>query len=355
MKITFPYWGNYTLVFKTLVEKLGFEVIPPEKTNQENIKEGVKLSPELFCFPLKVNIGNYLTALRKGADTIFMWENLNGICRFRYYWVVQQKILKEAGFKVRVVNLNSSRFFSQIKKIKQANQISLPVAISAFYSAFKRLRFVEKLEKRAACLRPIEKIKGETDKILNDVFEKLAEVKKEKELRKLKKETEIRFLKIKTKEKQDILRVAVIGEIFTVVDNVINFDLEKKLGQMGIEVHREMSISYFIKHSIFPWLNYFLQKRVNPYLKSTVGGHGRDAVGEMLDSVKKGFDGVIQLLPFSCMPEITVRPILEKIHQESKIPFLSLSLDEQVAEAGIQTRLEAFYDVIKNYHELKKI
>jgi predicted nucleotide-binding protein (sugar kinase/HSP70/actin superfamily) len=57
----------------------------------------------------------------------------------------------------------------------------------------------------------------------------------------------------------------------------------------------------------------------------------------------------------NCMPEITVRPILEKIHQESGIPFLSLSLDEQVAEAGINTRLEAFIDVVKSYHNKKII
>ena len=33
---------------------------------------------------------------------------------------------------------------------------------------------------------------------------------------------------------------------------------------------------------------------------------------------------------------------------------LSLSLDEQVAEAGINTRLEAFVDVVRNYHQSKK-
>jgi hypothetical protein len=56
----------------------------------------------------------------------------------------------------------------------------------------------------------------------------------------------------------------------------------------------------------------------------------------------------------NCMPEVTVRPILEKIRQENSIPFLSLSLDEQVAEAGINTRLEAFADVVKNFHFKKK-
>ena len=75
----------------------------------------------------------------------------------------------------------------------------------------------------------------------------------------------------------------------------------------------------------------------------------------MLDCVKKGFDGVVHLLPAFCMPEVTVRPILEKIHQESGIPFLSLSLDEQAAEAGINTRLEAFIDLVKNYQKTKKL
>lgn len=354
MKITFAYWGNYTPAFKILFEKLGLEVVPPEKTNQETIKQGVKLSPELYCFPLKVNVGNYLSALKKGADTIFMWENLGGNCRFRYYWIVEQKVLNDAGFKVKVINLNANHFLSRIEEIKKANQISWLKVINAFYSASKRLRLVEKLEKKAAYLRPREKIKGETDRILDEAFKKLDEIKKEKEFGKFKKETETKLSKIKIRKKQDIPKIALIGEIFTVSDNATNFDLEKKLGQMGIEVHREMSVSYFLKHGIFRWKNYFLQKRVNPYLKSTVGGHGRDAINEMLDAVKKGFDGVIQLLPFGCMPEVMVRPILEKIHQEKGIPFLSLSLDEQVAEAGINTRLEAFVDVIENYHSHKK-
>jgi len=60
------------------------------------------------------------------------------------------------------------------------------------------------------------------------------------------------------------------------------------------------------------------------------------------------------LVAHNCMPEVTVRPILEKIHQESGIPFLSISLDEQTAEAGIDTRLEAFIDVVRNYHQRRK-
>jgi predicted nucleotide-binding protein (sugar kinase/HSP70/actin superfamily) len=353
MKVTFPYWGHYTPAITILFEKLGFDVIAPEKTNQTSIREGARISPELFCFPLKVNMGNYVSSLRRGADTIFMWENLGGICRFRYYWIIQQKALNDAGFKAKIINLNTSHPISRIREIKRINKISWFKILDAFYSTFSIIRFIERLEKKAAYFRPRETTKGETDKVLDYFFNNIGALKTRSALRKLKKKTLKKLKEIKIIKNKDVIKIGILGEIFMVTDNIVNFDLEKKLGQMGMEVHRDLSLSYFLRHEAFPWLDYIAQKRVYPYLKTTVGGHGRDAVNEMLVAVKKRLDGVVHILPLACMPEVTVRPILEKIHKEKKIPFLSLSLDEQVAEAGIQTRLEAFSDVVNNYHNKK--
>ena len=125
------------------------------------------------------------------------------------------------------------------------------------------------------------------------------------------------------------------------------------MGEQGIEAHRQMTLLYHLKKLVFPWMDWVITFRTRKYLGSHVGGHGRDAVSEMLTYVKDGFDGVIQILPFGCMPEVTVRPVLERIHKESGVPFLSLSLDEQVAEAGIETRLEAFGDVVHSRFERK--
>jgi len=353
-KVTFAYWGNYTIAFKTLFEQLGLEIIPPEKTNEIAIQEGAKISPELYCFPLKVNIGNYISAIKKGADTIFMWENIGGSCRQRYYGVVQKKVLRDAGFKVKVLNLNSKNLFSKIRELQRNNRISFWQIIRAFRFTLKELKFIEKLEEKAQHLRPREKIKGKTNEILRFAFENLEKIDNEREFLKFKKEIFKKISGIEIDKNKKIPKVGLVGEIYTVCDGAINFGIEEKLGREEIEVHREMDLTYHLKKGIFPWKDWIIQRKIMPYLRSTVGGHGRDAIKEMLDCVKNGFDGVIHLLPFGCMPEVTIRPILEKIHLESGIPFLSLSLDEQVAEAGINTRLEAFVDVVRNYHRSKK-
>ena len=354
MKITFPYWGNYTIAFKSMLEYLGLDVIPPEKTNSAAIQEGAKISPEMYCFPLKANIGNYLAAIKKGADTILMVTSLTGSCRLRYYGIIQDKSLAEAGHKVKVVTFSQDPrdIYSKLKEVSGA---SFAKVSQALYFGFKELRLIEDLESRAQYLRPRSKNKGETDEVLRKAFLALGKIKGLEELRHFRKNVFKRLSGIEIEKDKTPPRVGLIGEIYTVTDGAINFDIEEKLGKNGLEVSRDMNITHHLGKGLFPWKDWQMQRRIMPYLQSTVGGHGRDAIYEMLNCVKKGFDGVIHVLPYGCMPEVTVRPLLERIHLQSGIPFLSLSLDEQVAEAGINTRIEAFVDVVENYHKNKKL
>ena len=349
--ITFANFGNYSEIFKTLFEGLGLEVLPPEKTNPEAINLGAKIAPEMYCLPLKVNLGNYLSAIKKGANTIFMATASGGSCRLRYYGVTQEKVLKDSGYNVDFVifDQNIKDIYFKLKEISGASFFQI---LKVFYYFWRKLTLIEELEKKAQYLRPREIEKGTTDQLFIESLAKIGDLKKEKDFPKLKKEILEKFNKIKIQEKKNLPKVGLIGEIYTVCDPNVNFGVERKLGEAGIEVHREMNLSYHLKKKIF-FKDFFIQRKIKPYLGSTVGGHGRDAIYEMIHYIKENFDGVIHLLPAMCMPEVTVRPILEKIHQESGIPFLSLSLDEQVAEAGINTRLEAFIDVVQNYHKQK--
>ena len=47
-----------------------------------------------------------------------------------------------------------------------------------------------------------------------------------------------------------------------------------------------------------------------------------------------------------CTPEIDCMPALQRIGREYGIPMLYLSFDSQTSDTGLDTRLEAFYDMI---------
>jgi benzoyl-CoA reductase/2-hydroxyglutaryl-CoA dehydratase subunit BcrC/BadD/HgdB len=62
---------------------------------------------------------------------------------------------------------------------------------------------------------------------------------------------------------------------------------------------------------------------------------------------KQGYDGIVHLKPFGCIPEVNSIPILQQVSEDFSIPVLYFSFDSQTSETGVKTRLEAFYDMIQ--------
>lgn len=62
------------------------------------------------------------------------------------------------------------------------------------------------------------------------------------------------------------------------------------------------------------------------------------------------WDGVIQLSSFNCGCDSIVSAFFHEVLTEKKIPCMTLVLDEHAAQAGVDTRLEAFVDSIRAQH-----
>ena len=54
------------------------------------------------------------------------------------------------------------------------------------------------------------------------------------------------------------------------------------------------------------------------------------------------------------LPELVNLGKFPAVSEELNIPIMSLSLDEQMGEAHVKTRLEAFTDLIRNKHFAKQ-
>ena len=86
-----------------------------------------------------------------------------------------------------------------------------------------------------------------------------------------------------------------------------------------------------------------------------IGGHAQETIGNTVLYAKDGYDGVVQIYPLTCMPEIVAESILPAIERDYNIPVLTLIIDEMTGEAGYLTRIEAFVDLLNRRRERVEI
>jgi predicted nucleotide-binding protein (sugar kinase/HSP70/actin superfamily) len=78
-----------------------------------------------------------------------------------------------------------------------------------------------------------------------------------------------------------------------------------------------------------------------------MGGHGFESIYNTIFYGKHGFDGVIHLMPLSCMPESTVEVLVDQMAHKYEIPLYRFPIDENNFEAGFNTRLETFVSMLR--------
>lgn len=123
-----------------------------------------------------------------------------------------------------------------------------------------------------------------------------------------------------------------------------NYDLEQELAKQQIEIKRFTNLSYLLWQKTLQKRK--MQKKVKKYCKYRLGADGLDNIYRTLYLSKKNYDGIIHIKPFGCTPEITAIPIIQKICEEKEMPIIFFSYDAETSTEGINTRLEAFEDLI---------
>ena len=61
---------------------------------------------------------------------------------------------------------------------------------------------------------------------------------------------------------------------------------------------------------------------------------------------EKSISGIIYVSAFGCGSDSVFIDLIERKAKKAKIPFTLLTIDEQTGEAGVNTRLEAFTDML---------
>lgn len=361
VKITFPHMGTAYIPFRALLNELGHEVVLAPRCTEKTLSLGTRHAPESACLPLKINIGNYLEAAEKGAEFVLMAGGI-GPCRFGFYGYVQQEILRDIGSDLEMIILEPPasgwpQLWDQLARLaKKASKLQV---IHALRLGWAKLVACDRLEQLSLLVRAYEKQKGSTTKTLELALEQIDRADNVGAVAIAVREGTDKLNLLPRDPERTVLTVGVVGEIYTVLEPFVNFQLEKQLGEMGVVICRQMWLSDWILHHIV--LSGLRLKRTarlyrsaEPYLKHFVGGHGLESVAHTVQMARTGVDGVVHILPFTCMPEIVAQSVLPLVGRDYQLPILTMVVDEHSAAAGIRTRLEAFVDLLVSRRRAKE-
>lgn len=350
MIITFPHIGRMNIPIKALFEGLGHQVLVPPPTTKNTLALGTKYSPEGVCLPFKITLGNLIEGLEKGADTIVTCGG-KGPCRLGLYSDVQKKILKDLGYKFDIIRLDFD-YYSIKNDLTKILPLSRPHKIfNAIQTAWAKMQAIDYIENKVCEVLPLVVDKLKVDFLCKSAFESIDCTDNRFEIESIAKWFDKELMLLEHIDAKT-LSVGIIGEIYVNTEPFANQNLISILGRMGVRVYNTLTLKKYIlthlikRKSAVNYYNYIV-RQASQYLGHYVGGHGIASIGQYIALSKQGFDGVVHIYPFGCMPEVVVKNIFSRAVRDYKTPLISLAFDEQTGIAGVVTRLEAFVDLLR--------
>lgn len=344
--ISFPHLGKYHHPIKNLLERLTkLEVMPPPPITKKTKELGEKYSPSDVCIPFKYNLGNFIESLENGATILFQ---AGGGCRYRYYAEVQEQILRDLGYDftfIKIVSKDKLHILELYKKFKNLNKnLSFIKFIHTFILTFLYILYMDKIDVLIRKNIGFSKDKNDFLNLQKKMYKDFSKCNYLISLTNSYFKYKKKFKNLEITKPKNCLKVGIIGELYTSMEHHSSYYLEEKLASMNIEVKRYTDLSYLLFKKAL--LRKHMLRTTKKYCKYTLGADGLDNVYRTI-KLAKTHDGIIHTKPFGCTPEIGAIPIIEKVASEKKIPVIFFSFDANTSEEGMNTRIEAFYDLIK--------
>ena len=352
-KITFPHIGNYYIPISYLISKATRqEVIVPPPITKKTINLGSKYSPDYVCVPFKYNLGNFIESLELGADTIFQ---AGGGCRYGYYAELQEQILKDLGYHFEFVNFIKNNHVSLINIYKYVKKINPKINIITYsyylFNTFLMIIIMDKLGKYPRENMGFEVNKDSFINIEKDFLNSLKGHINPLKLIKIYFKYKKHYRKCPIKKPKDHLKIGSVGELYSIMEPYTSSNIERKLASRGIEVKRFTTFTYLLLIKQFNLKR--LLRKGKKYLKYHLGADATESVVLSQELAQKGFDGIVHIKSFGCTPEISAMPIMAEVSKDYHIPIIYFSFDSNDSEVAVETRIEAFYDMIVAKKEQK--
>ncbi len=364
-------------------------------SDDRSLEIGRRFTTGKECLPAVVTAGDMVKKIwEPGFDperAAFFMPSGSGPCRFGHYNKLHRLVLEEIGHpEVPIVSPNQGKqFYDDFAQMK-----SDPSRL-----AWQGIIAIDGLYKVLHATRPYELEPGMTDRVFQESVDR---VSRATELRgnvlQAVRESAAAFARIPRDNSRDKPLVGVVGEIFVRFHRFSNNNLIRQLEALGAEAElasfaewiyycnfvrlREGKTERDIRGYLVNFLKDTVQKHDerrmkahlrplgrhlvesairevldfgNQYLHDSFEGEAILSVGKTLELYHQRASGVVNVMPFSCMPGTVVTAMLKKMREEHELfPVISVAYDGQ-REANTLTRLEAFMHQAHEYQARKEL
>jgi len=342
--ISFPHMGDYHIpiggFFQRVFPDAEIRSAPPITAKTAAL--GERHSPDFICAPFKFNMGNFIETLDEGA-TILLQTGTG--CRYGYYGELQEQILRDLGYDPTFLCLSRGhvrpdRVYHSLRNLGSPR--SLPQMAHALWITFEQIRAMDKIAGFIRQHAPFARNPQAMRDIYAAFLKTLPHADSIPKVHTLKRQAIRHLHQIPLDIPKNPLRVGIVGDLYTVMEPFGNADIERKLAAQGIQVSRAMSVTFLLT----PHTTKRALRQARGYVKHHIGANGVDSVAQSLTYAKAGYDGILHLKSFGCTPELNAAPAMQNISRDYEIPILSMSFDTHHGDVGVNTRLEAFIDMI---------
>lgn len=137
------------------------------------------------------------------------------------------------------------------------------------------------------------------------------------------------------------IKVALAGHPYNIYDTFINMNIKKKLNQLGVGVITEECVD---EDDMEPEVQSLFKKPFWTFARKTYGFITALAANQQVQ-------GIVYISSFACGIDSVIIELVGD--RTGEFPMLVLKIDEHTGEAGVDTRIEAFADMLERSVKLE--
>ncbi|MBP1734085.1 MAG: CoA-substrate-specific enzyme activase, partial [Deltaproteobacteria bacterium] len=381
-KVLIPNMSDHAFAFRSAFRACGQDAEVMDEPDDLSVYWGRKYTSGKECYPCILTTGDMVKVVKRPnfdpERNAFLMPSGNGPCRFGQYHRFHRMVLDELGFEnVPIYSPNQDhRIYEDFNIV--GNRFSK--------LGWQAIVATDMLIKMLHEIRPMEVRKGESEGVYSESIEAVSNAIEmgKNGIAGVLRDAVRKFLHIERNEIKKPI-VGIVGEIYVRCNRFSNNNVIKKVEELGGQAWfapmtewisyinyfskrrdsvRTVSMSDVLRTSITEYIQGKEERKLegpfmgliqygeephvdsiiekaSPYLHVSFEGEAILSVGKAIDFIDKGVSGIINVMPFTCMPGTITSAILRIIQRKYNVPIINVAYDGQ-GVTNIDTRLEAF-------------